>query len=153
MSINFNEKSSGKPSAPETKVSKDPITRALETGERPRFIQKANSLVDRAYQIFEYDLEKSNYEHVGDYVLIDTDESREVTDKKVMNLITLINGKTDLVDISNLTKSRVMYTLVPEAQAGDQTKIIFKDYDGSGVSKDNAVFTIRKGVLHDKYRT
>jgi hypothetical protein len=46
----------------------------------------------------------------------------------------------------------MLYSIVPEAQAGDQTKIVLKDYDGSGVSKDNAVFTIRKGVLHDKFK-
>ncbi|MBI1300933.1 MAG: hypothetical protein GC137_04650 [Alphaproteobacteria bacterium] len=117
--------------------------------ERPRFIHKPNPLVQRAYQVFEFNHNKNDYVHAGDYILINHDESREITEKKVLNLMSLLNGKQELIDLSNLTKSRVLYTIVPEAQDSNQTKIIFKDYDGTGVSKDNAVFTIRKGVLHD----
>lgn len=61
--------------------------------------------------------------------------------------MSILNKKDEFIDLTNLTNKRVLFTLVPEEQAGDQTKMIFKDYDGSGVSKDNAVFTIRKGVL------
>lgn len=152
MSINFNEKSADLSISKENKASgKDPLEHSIHTGERTRFVHRLNPLVDRAYQIFEYNADKSSYDHVGDYVLINKDEPRELTEKTVANIVTLLNRKDDLIDISNLTKTRLLFTLVPEAQAGNQTKIILKDYDGSGVSKDNAVFTIRKGVLHDKY--
>ncbi len=153
MSINFNETSrQGSESlvSDSKNIDDDPIEKAKRTGERPRFIHRANPIVDRAYQIFEYDFKKGDYDHVGDYILINKKEDPEVTEKKLINLMTLLNGKDDLIDISNLTSTRVLFTLVPEAQAGGQTKIILKDYDGSGVSKDNAIFTIRKGVLYDK---
>ena len=127
MSINFNEQTSEK--------------------ERQRFIYKSNSLVERAFQIFEFNENKNDYVHVGDYTLINKEESREITENKIKNLVTLLNGGKDLINFSNLTDKRVLYTMVPEEESGDRTKIIFKDYDGSGVSKDNAVFTIRKGVL------
>lgn len=152
MSINFNELSGSNAAQEPKKTAEDVLERAIRTGERTRFIHKPNPLVDRAYQIFEYNAEKSAYDAVGDYVLLNKDEPRDITEKKVSNLVTLLNGKKDLIDISNLTKARLLYTVVPEAQAGDQTKIILKDYNGSGVSKDNAVFTIRKGVLYDKYQ-
>ena len=118
-----------------------------EETERPRFLYKPNTLVERAFQIFEFSDTKNDYLHVGDYTLINNEESREVTEKKITNLITLLNGGKDLINLSNLTDKRVLYTIVPEEQSAIKTKIIFKDYDGSGVSKDNAVFTIRKGVL------
>lgn len=155
MTIKFNElsgQSAAKEKAEKKNSGGDPLEKAISTGERPRFVHKANPMVERAYQIFEYNFKKSDYEPVGDYVLINKDEPRDITEKKVFNLITLLNGKNDLIDISNLTKARFLYTIVPEARAGDQTKIILKDYDGSGVSKDNAVFTIRKGVLYDKFK-
>lgn len=133
----FNEKSSG-------------IEAETEAREpQLRFSYKPNPMVERAYQIFEHYDYKIEPEHVGDYVLINKDEDREVTEKKIINLVTLLNGKRDLIDLSDLTNTRVLFTIVPEAQAGDHRKIIFKDYDGSGVSKDNAVFTIRKGVFKD----
>ena len=119
--------------------------------ERPRFLSKPTPMVERAYQIFEFNEKENDYLHVGDYVLINKEEEREITEKKIENLITLLNGSKDLIDLSNLTKTRVLYTIVPEAQAGGQTKVILKDYDGAGVSKDNAVFTIRKGVFHDGF--
>ncbi len=150
MDINFNESSKDNlDNAADTgqKSGEDVLEKAKRTGERTRFIHKTNPIVDRAYQIFEYDFTKGDYEHAGDYALLKKDEPREITDKKLINLMTLLNGGDNLIDLSNLTKTRVLFTLVPEAQSGEQTKIILKDYDGSGVSTDNAVFTIKKGVL------
>ncbi len=152
MSINFNESSkqgAEKLLSEPKNNGEDPLEKSKRTGERTRFIHKPNPLVERSYQIFEYDFKRSDYEHAGDYILINKNEKPEVTEKKLINLMTLLNGKDDLIDISSLTTTRVLFTLVPEAQESDHTKIIFKDYDGSGVSKENAVFTIRKGVFDD----
>tara|TARA_R110001592_G_scaffold29350_9_gene106596 strand:+ start:14190 stop:14660 length:471 start_codon:yes stop_codon:yes gene_type:complete len=154
MSINFNEKSgnTGKAGGShDLKAGEDVFEREKRTGARSRFVHKPNPLIERDYQIFEYNIEIGDYNHIGDYVLLDKEEHRDITDKKVMNLMSILNKKDDLIDLSSLTNKRVLYTIVPEAQAGDQTKMIFKDYDGSGVSKDNAIFTIRKGILYDKY--
>lgn len=154
MEINFNDiskdtrKSSDKV---DHHYGDDALKKAVRTGERTRFIYKSNPMMERDYQIFEYDYKKGVYNLVGDYVLLRKDEPRDITEKKVSNLMGILNKKDDLIDLTNLTKTRVLYTIVPEAQAGDQTKMIFKDYDGSGVSKDNAIFTIRKGVLYDKF--
>lgn len=156
MAINFNDKSSEGAEKlhgddPIERYGEDDMEKAKRTGERTRFVSKPNPLVERDYQVFEYNTEKSEYEHVGDYVLINKEEPREITEKKVANIMSIINKKDEFIDLSNLTKTRMLYTVVPEAQSGDQSKMIFKDYDGSGVSKENAIFTIRKGVLHDKY--
>ncbi len=148
MSINFNEISQKKSSSSSVKEKEVPNSKLEWSGDRPRFVHRPNPLVERSYQVFEFNHTLNDFEHVGDYVLINKDESREITEKKVMNLMTLLNGKKDLIDLSNLTNTRVLYTVVPEARSGNQTKIIFKDYDGSGISKDNAVFTIRKGVFN-----
>ncbi len=150
MDINFNESSKDTPTSTKgngNRIGEDALEKSKRTGERTRFIHKQNPLVERSYQIFEYDFTKGDYEHAGDYVLLKKDEPREVTEKKLINLMTLLNGKDDLIDISNLTNARVLFTVIPEAQSGEQTKIILKDYDGSSVSEDNAVFTIKKGVL------
>jgi len=153
MGINFNEKSkdNAKLSQNSANPKEDVFEKEMRTGERTRFVSKPNPMVERDYQIFEYNLEKGCYNHVGDYVLINKDEPRDITEKKVMNLMSVLNKKDDFIDLSNLTKARVLYTIVPETQSSDQTKMIFKDYEGSGVSKENAIFTIRKGVLYDKY--
>lgn len=115
--------------------------------EQPRFIYRPNPFAKRSWQILELK-HKGQYEPAGEYTLVNHDEDPEITEKKVANVVKLLNRKKDLEDLQSLTKARVLFTVVPEAQSPNQTKIIFRDYDGSGVSKDNAIFTIRKGVLH-----
>ncbi|MCB1592410.1 MAG: hypothetical protein KDI90_08170 [Alphaproteobacteria bacterium] len=117
--------------------------------ERPRFIFQPNPLMKRAYQILELMPRNNAYETVGEYILLNHNEDPELTEEKIKNLIILLNGKKNVKDLSKMSKYRALFTVMPETQSGDQTKIIFKDYDGKGVSTDNAVFTIRKGVLHD----
>lgn len=118
--------------------------------ERPRFIYKPNPMMKRAYQIFELMPKNNAYVPVGEYILLNHEEDPELTELKMSNLVHLLNGKKDVKDLSKMSQTRVLFTVMPEDQSADQTKIIFKDYKGKGVSVDNAVFTIRKGVLHDK---
>lgn len=120
--------------------------------EKPKFIAQPNPLVPHSWQIFEFKDDKNSYEPVGDYTLLQTNEALEITEKKMVNLTRILNGKKDLIDLGNLTKKRVLYTIVPKASADDPTKIIFRDQDGTGVSKENAVLTLEKGVLHDETR-
>lgn len=117
--------------------------------EKPKFITKPNPLVPHSWQIFEFKDDKNSYEPVGDYTLIDIKEDIEITEKKMVNLTRLLNGKRDLIEFGNLTKKRILYTIIPKASADDPTKIIFRDQDGTGVSKENAVLTLEKGVIDD----
>ncbi len=128
MSLNFNEESS-----------------------KPWFISRINPLVPHSWQIFEYKEEKAEYEPVGDYTLIDTSESADITEKKLINLTAIMNGRKPLIDFENLTETRVLYTIVSSGEPDEtQVKIIFRGYDGSGVSKENAVLTIDKGVFDEE---
>ena len=121
-----------------------------DKGEKPRFMYKRNPLVAHAFQIFEFKDEKKSYEPVGEYTRIDSSEDIEITEKKVINLIAIMNGKRDLLELGNLTKSRLLYTMVPSGSETDkEEKIIFRAYDGKGVSKENAVLTIEKGVFNN----
>lgn len=113
-------------------------------------MHKKNPLVPHAYQIFEFKPVKNDYEPVGEYIVLETSEESELTEKKLGNLVRLLNGKQDLADLGNLTKTRILFNIVPRTSENDPTKIIFRTYDGAGVSKENAVFTIEKGVLKDE---
>jgi hypothetical protein len=117
--------------------------------EKPQFLYRHNPLVKNAYQIFMLRDGRSEYEPVGEYVLIDTAEEVEITEKKLMNLVSLLNGRQNLIELGNLTKSRVLFTIVPKSSEEDPTKIIFRNHDGSGPSKENAVLTLEKGVINE----
>lgn len=120
-----------------------------EEGEKPRFIYKKNPLLEHSFQIFEYFEHKQNYEPIGEYTLIDLDEDIEITDKKVSNLITIMNGRKRLIDFTNLTNQRVLFNIIPRDEDSTQQKVVFRTHSGEGVSKENAILTIDKGVFND----
>jgi hypothetical protein len=120
-----------------------------DKGEKPAFIYKRNPLVPHSFQIFGLILGKETYEPIGDYTLLDLSEAIEVTEKKVINLVALLNGKRDLVSLGNLTKTRLLYTIVQGTPESKNEKIIFRTYDGDGVSIENAVLNIEKGVFNE----
>ena len=122
-----------------------------EAGEKAEFIYKPNPIVPHSWQIFRYKTEKNEYEPVGDYTLVNTEEASDITEKKLINMIGLLNGKKELLQLGNLTGTRVLYNIVQKATDTQPTKILFRDYDGESVSVDNAVLTIEKGVFDDGY--
>ncbi len=121
-----------------------------EESEKPWFIYKRNPLVDHSFQIFGFIEEKQDYEPVGDYTLLDTSEDPDLTEKKMINIISLLNGKRDLMELANLTDKRLLYNIVPKTSDSDKTKIIFRTKDKEGVSIENAVLILEKGVLNDE---
>lgn len=118
--------------------------------EKPPFTYRRNPLVHNAFQIFQWKDEKGDYEPVGDYTLIDTDEAPELTEKTVMNLISSLNGRTDrILDLRNLTSERLLFNIVDtdDTEESDFITIMLRTHDGMGVSKENAVLKIEKGVF------
>ncbi len=124
--------------------------------EKPPFIYKRNPLVKHAFQIFQWKEDKADYEPVGDYTLIDTEEEPELTEKTVMNIVTSLNGRAERVlDLKNLTSERLLYNIVDneDAEESNLVTIMLRTHDGMGVSKENAVLKIEKGVFDGISRT
>jgi hypothetical protein len=117
--------------------------------EKPQFIYKRNPLVKHAFQIFMFKDEKGDYEPVGDYTLLDMSEALDLTEKKVINIITLLNGRDNTMDLRNLTQSGFLFNIVPKVSEDDPTKIILRSKDASGTSVENAVMILEKGVFHE----
>lgn len=121
-----------------------------DQSEKSQFIYKRNPLVEQSFDIFAFKEEKGEYEPVGEYTVLDPREASDLTEKKMINLVALLNGKRDLVNLGNLTKTRLLYNIVPKAPGSDKTKVIFRTYDTEGVSMENAVLTLEKGVIDDE---
>jgi hypothetical protein len=118
--------------------------------EKPEFLYKRNPLTPHVFQIFQFKQDKGVYEPVGTYTLLDVAESLDLTEKKVMNLISIMNGKQRLVDFTKLTQERILFNIVPNSPENLNEKVIFRTYDGNSVSKENAVLEIEKGVFEDE---
>lgn len=79
---------------------------------------------------------------VGDYTVLDRDEDLSLTEKKVMNLVSLLNGRKRLMDLGHETKSRILYHVVTEKDEDNRAKILFYQLQEQGVSKENALFRL-----------
>lgn len=124
-----------------------------EESSKPPFIYKRNPLVEHAWQIFALKEGKADYEPVGEYTVLDLDEPSDLTEKKMANLIAILNGRRELQQLGELTKSRLLFTQVPEEEGAINKKLIFRTYDGDGISKENAILVIEKGVFKDGGQT
>jgi len=118
-----------------------------ENSEKSRFIFKPNPLDVRTFDILENRAGYDEYEPAGSYVVLDSDEDMSLTEKKLINLMGLMNGKGIKVDLSGDVRAQTLYNVVPKKIDSDATKIIFRLYDGNGVSKENAILTVRRGVF------
>ena len=118
-----------------------------ENSEKSRFTFKPNPVNPAAYQILENKIGNDGYVPVGDYVVLDGDEDRGLTEKKLVNLVGLMNGRQTVIDLSNDVDSRLLYYVVPKKLDSDATKIIFRTYSGRGVSKENALLEIERGIF------
>jgi hypothetical protein len=123
--------------------------------EKPPFTYRRNPLIKHAFQIFQWKEEKGDYEPVGDYTLIDLKEDPEVTEKTVMNIVTMLNGRTErVIDLKSLTSERLLFNILTnedDAEESDFVTIMLRTHDGMGVSKENAVLKIERGVFHVRY--
>lgn len=118
--------------------------------EKPPFIYRRNPLTEKDFQIFQWKDDKRDYEPVGDYTVIDTDQDPEFIEKMVMNIVSSMNGRTErLLDLRNLTSERILYNIVDnkDTNESDYITIMLRSHDNEGVSKENAVLKIEKGVI------
>ena len=108
----------------------------------PRYSYTPSPVQERAFLI----LRRENIEQepvpVGDYMVLDTQEDLSLSEKKVMNLVSSLNGKETLVPLGEGTSSRTLFHLVTDRDEEDKAKIIFYQLEEEGVSKENALFRI-----------
>lgn len=81
---------------------------------------------------------------VGDYTVLDKAEDPLLSEKKVINLVSLMNGRKNLMDLGHETKSRVLYNIVSECDDDGKARVIFYHLGPQGVSVENALFRIEK---------
>jgi hypothetical protein len=120
-----------------------------DESSHPEFIHKPDPQNPNAYQILHFKEDKRIYEIAGSYVKVDHSEEAEVTDKRIFNLMAVLNEKKRTFDFKSLTNSRTLFTLVPIKPEDHDVKVIFRTYDGDGVSKENAILSLDKGVFDD----
>ena len=118
-----------------------------DKSEKSRFIYKPNPLDTNGYQILEHKCGQADYTPIGRYIKLDSNEDSDITEAKMVNIIALMNGKGIQVDLSSRLDTRLLYQVLPRKADDDPTKIMFRTYDGSGVSIENALLEVERGVF------
>lgn len=99
----------------------------------------------RGYQILKHDASKGGDGiPVGDYIVLDAQEPDTLSEKKVMNLVALLNGRKALWQLGHETKTRVLYNIVKDDAEDGKFRVLFYHLGQGGVSVENALFEIER---------
>lgn len=109
------------------------------------YTYRRNPYQDGAFQIFQKSHADRADALVGEYILLDHMEERDFTEKKVMNLVSLLNGQ-DIIDLSGQTDVRLYFQKLDKGEDG-RNRVIFRTYKGETISEENAIFTYEEGIF------
>ena len=108
----------------------------------PKYGYQRSPVNERAFMIVKKEEEKAEPTPVGDYTVLDKEEDIKLSEKMVMNLVSLLNGRKRLMELGHETKSRILYHVVSERDEENNTKVLFYKLGEKGVSIENALFRL-----------
>lgn len=109
-------------------------------GAAPRFTYSRSPVYERAFLI--HKLVSGEPVAIGDYTVLDGKEDMSLSEKKVINLVSLMNGRKKLMQLGHETNARVLYNIVSENDDEGKTRIVFYHLGAEGVSVENALLRI-----------
>ena len=105
-----------------------------------QFAYQRSPVNERAFLILKKQDEIKEPIPVGDYTVLDKEEDILLAEKKVTNLVALLNGRKRLMQLGHETQSRILYNIVSEKDEDDKMKVMFYELKKQGVSTENALF-------------
>ena len=115
------------------------------TAKKP-YTYRRHPMHGHSFVILKQQEDESLYEPIGDYTLIDTSEDLGLTEKKVINLVALMNNDDEhLIDLREETNLRTLFYRAPSDDP-NKTCIVFYTFGDKGVSVENAVLSLEEGL-------
>lgn len=115
--------------------------------EGARYFYTRSPVSTRSYQILKYPhgMGAGDPVPVGEYTVLDLSEDEAVSEKKVLNMISLLNGHSDLIQLGGETHARMLYRVLTECDEDGKVRILFYHLGNEGVSMENALFRLDRG--------
>lgn len=111
----------------------------------PQYTYQKSPVHPRGFMILKYRGDMAaDPKPVGEYTVLDAREDFELSEKKVMNLISLLNGRKALMQLGHETKTQVLYHIVSEKDDDGKYRVLFYNLGKGGVSIENALFRIER---------
>jgi hypothetical protein len=107
-----------------------------------QFAYQRSPVNERAFLILKKQDQAKEPIPVGDYTVLDKDEDIILAEKKVTNLVALLNGRKRLMQLGHETQSRILYNIVSEKDEENKMKVLFYKLEKQGVSTENALFRL-----------
>ena len=120
-----------------------------DQAKAPHYTYERNPVHDRSYRILKWEDNGLKMTPVGDYTLLDFEEGPDVTEKKMMNLVSILNERKQLIQIGDGTQTRLLYQVVTERGDDNRATLVFYVLREKGVSTENAILRIEADCLKD----
>jgi len=115
------------------------------------YTYRHNPVSEHSFLILKREDQQKDYVHIGEYNVLDLDEDRDLSEKKVMNIISALNGRENLMDLGEGTGKRTLFHPIQRKTPLEKSKIIFHTLEQEGgVSKENAILTILEDLEDDR---
>lgn len=114
-----------------------------ESTELPRYSYTRSPVNERAFLIMLQEDAHDTAEPVGDYTVLDREEDLAVSEKKVMNLINLLNEKPGKTIQIEGVKGRTHFQILSNPEESEELKVMFYTQKGKGTSEENALFRVQ----------
>lgn len=89
-----------------------------------------------------------NTHAVGSYTLFDVAEDEALTEKKLLNLAALLNGRSDTLPLGHMSDDVMYFQRLPERNGRE--RIMFRVLgEGEDITRENALFSFEKEVRYD----
>lgn len=80
------------------------------------------------------------------YTTLDTEEDPALSERKVMNLISILNGRKRLLNLGSGTGTRTLHHTPAHENSEEGRKIVFYTLRPQGVSRENAILVLDPGA-------
>lgn len=117
---------------------------------KTEYTYRRNPVVDGSFMILKQGSEE-RYEPVGEYTVLDKNEDADLSEKKVMNIVAVLNDQDGrLMQLGEDSGTRMLYKPFPRMSEHEKSKVIFYTLrEGKGVSEENAILTIDEDIQYD----
>lgn len=115
-----------------------------------RYTYRHNPVSDYSFLILKREDDETDFAQIGEYTVLDMEEDRNLSERKVMNLVSALNGRQKLMELGEETGKRILFHPIPRTNETEKSKIIFHELkEDIGVSKENAILTIMEDLEDD----
>lgn len=117
---------------------------------KTEYTYRRNPMVDGSFMILKQG-DEERYEPVGEYTVLDKEEDSDLSEKKVMNIVAMLNDQESrMLQLAEGSGTRMLFKPFPRLSEDEKSKVIFYTLrEDQGVSEENAILTIDEDIEYD----